>query len=146
MPETTDARPAIDGWWSTDDADDVHLIGGKCPQCATYVFPPREHTCPNPACESDTLELVPMSQRGTVWSYTENHYAPPPPFPAADPFRPYAIAAVQLAEEGLIVLGKVVEGTGVDQLRVGATMELTVERLYTYDAGTDRTVYAWRLA
>ncbi|MEX7473355.1 zinc ribbon domain-containing protein, partial [Mycobacterium adipatum] len=35
-------EPAFDGWFATDDDGDTHLIGGKCTQCATYVFPPRE--------------------------------------------------------------------------------------------------------
>ena len=33
------------------------------------------------------------------------------PMPSSDPFEPFAVAAVELAEEGLIVLGKVVDGT-----------------------------------
>ena len=74
------------------------------------MFPPRANNCPNPACDSDDLAQVPLSRRGTLWSYTENRYAPPPPYPSPDPFEPFAVAAVQLADEGLIVLGKVVEG------------------------------------
>ena len=45
--------------------------------------------------------------------------------PAADPFEPFAIAAVELADEGIIVLGKVVEGTLAADLKVGMEMELT---------------------
>jgi uncharacterized OB-fold protein len=48
MPEALEAaQPAIDGWFATDDAGEPHLIGGKCPTCGTYVFPPRENNCPN---------------------------------------------------------------------------------------------------
>ena len=83
-----------------------YLIGGKCHQCGTYVFPPRANNCPNPACDGDELAQVPLSRRGTLWSYTENRYAPPPPYPSPDPFEPFAIAAVELADEGLIVLGQ----------------------------------------
>ena len=144
MPAAT--QPAIDGWFSTDDTGATHLIGGKCPQCATYVFPPRENNCPNPACDSDTLTLVPLSRRGTVWSYTENRYAPPPPYPAADPFEPFAVAAVELSDEGLIVLGKVVEGTLAADLKVGMEMELTTMPLYTDEDGVERTTHAWRIA
>jgi uncharacterized protein len=137
--------PAVDGWWDTDASGRPHLIGAHCPQCGTYVFPPRADNCPNPACDGDDLAPVPLSRRGRVWSYTENRYAPPPPYPSPDPFVPFAVAAVELADEGLIVLGKVVEGTLAADLSVGAEVELATERLYTDDSGVERTVYAWRL-
>ena len=89
---------------------------------------------------------MPLSRRGTLWSYTENRYPPPAPYPAPDPFEPFAIAAVELAEEGLIVLGKVVEGTLAADLKVGMEMELTTMPLYTDDEGVERIVYAWRIA
>ncbi|WP_255313728.1 OB-fold domain-containing protein, partial [Mycobacterium malmoense] len=67
-------------------------------------------------------------------------------YPAPDPFEPFAIAAVELAEEGLIVLGKVVEGTLADDLKVGMEMELTTMPLFTDDDGVQRIVHAWRIA
>lgn len=149
MPASSDAfteLPAIDGWWECDDAGRPQLIGGKCPACGTYVFPPRASNCPSPACDSDVLDLVPMSRRGTLWSYTENRYPPPAPYPAQDPFEPFAIAAVELAVEGLIVLGKVVQGTLAADLKVGIEMELATMPLYVDDDGAQRIVYAWRIA
>jgi len=87
-----------------------------------------------------------MSRRGTLWSYAENRYAPPPPYPAPDPFEPFAVAAVQLADEGLIVLGKVANGSLAEDLKVGMDMELAIEPLYRDDEGVERTVYVWRIA
>ena len=145
-PDAPSALPAIDGWWSFDDAGNPHLTGARCPRCRTYVFPPRETNCPNPDCAADELESVALSRRGTLWSYTENRYAPPPPYPSPDPFEPFAVAAVQLADEGLIVLGKVVEGTLAADLLVGMEMELTTMPLYIDDDGIERTVYAWTIA
>lgn len=146
MSEVTSQQPAIGGWFTADEADNPRLIGGKCPRCGTYVFPPRHNNCPNPACGSDTLEPVTLSRRGTLWSYTENRYAPPPPYPSLDPFAPFAVAAVELADEGLIVLGKVVEGTLAADLKVGMEMELTTMPLFTDDDGVQHIVYAWRIA
>ena len=139
-------QPAVDGWFATDQSGAPYLIGGKCHQCGTYVFPPRANNCPNPACDGDELAQVPLSRRGTLWSYTENRYAPPPPYPSPDPFEPFAVAAVQLADEGLIVLGKVVEGTLAADLKVGMEMELTTMPLFVDDDGVERIVYAWRIA
>lgn len=141
MPDTA---PAIDGWFAVDESG-PHLIGAKCPACGTYVFPPRANGCPNPACDGDALDQVVLSRRGKVWSYTENRYPPPAPYPAAEPFEPFAIAAVELADEGLIILGKVVEGTLAADLNVGLEMELTTMPLYVDDDGVERTVYAWRI-
>jgi len=145
-PDAPAELPAIDGWWSVDASGTPHLLGARCPCCGTYVFPPRESNCPNPACAADELQPVALSRRGTLWSYTENRYQPPPPYPQTDEFEPFAIAAVQLAEEGIIVLGKVVEGTLAAGLRVGMQMELTTMALYSDDEGVQRTVYAWRIA
>ena len=86
------------------------------------------------------------ARRGTLWSYTENRYRPTAPYPSPDPFEPFAVAAVQLADEGLIVLGKVVEGTLAADLKVGMEMELTTMPLYVDDEGVERIVYAWRIA
>ena len=139
-------QPAIDGWFATDESGAPYLIGSKCHRCGTYVFPPRANNCPNPACDGDELAQVPLSRRGTLWSYTENRSPPPAPYPAPDPFEPFAIAAVQLADEGLIILGKVVDGTLAEDLEVGMEMELTTMTLYVDDDGVERVVYAWRIA
>lgn len=138
-------QPAIDGWFATDQSGAPYLIGAKCPQCGTYVFPPRENNCPNPACDSDELHPVPLARRGTVWSYTENRYPPPPPYPAADPFEPFAIAAVELADEGLIVLAKVAAGTLAADLKVGMELEVALELLHIDDNGVPRLTYVWRI-
>jgi uncharacterized OB-fold protein len=146
VPEVTSQEPAIAGWFADDNTGNPHLIGSKCPECGTYVFPPRENNCPNPGCASDSLESVALSTRGTLWSYTENRYPPPAPYPAPDPFEPFAIAAVELADEGIIVLGKVVEGTLAADLKVGMEMELATMTLFTDADGVERIVHAWKVA
>ena len=118
------------------------LIGARCTGCGTYVFPPRSSGCPNPGCSADELTAVPLSSRGRVWSYTENRYAPPPPFPASDPFEPYALAAVELADEGLIVLGQVARHVNAAELRVGMEMELDLDVLHR-DGDVEHIVYVW---
>jgi uncharacterized OB-fold protein len=55
---------------------------------------------------------------------------------------PFALAAVELAE-GIVVLGQVAEGYGVDDLKVGNEVELVVETLYTDETG-DRTIWRWK--
>jgi uncharacterized OB-fold protein len=77
-----------------------------------------------------------------VWSYTENRYPPPPPFKAPEPFEPYAIAAVELAEEGLVVLGQVSKGVLAADLKVGMEMELELDVLYRDDEH-EHLVWTW---
>lgn len=137
--------PAVEGWYTLDD--EPHLIGVRCDGCGTYVFPPRAGACPNPACDSDELSETPLSRVGTVWSFTENRYAPPPPYKAAEPFEPYALVAVQLEKEGIIVLGQAPKGVLAADLKVGLPMQLETDVLYseTADDGTvtDHIVYVW---
>lgn len=111
------------------------------------MFPPRAGACPNPDCESDELETTALSRTGRVWSYTENRYAPPPPYKAADPFEPYALVAVELEREGIIVLGQAPKGVLATDLRVGMRMQLETDVLYSEvgDDGnvTEHIVYVW---
>ena len=60
-----------------------------------------------------------------------------------DPFVPYAIAAVELAEEKMVVLGQVASGVGDRATsQVGMRMELVAETLYEDDA-KEYVVWKW---
>jgi uncharacterized OB-fold protein len=52
---------------------------------------------------------------------------------AKEPFEPFAIAAVELEEEGMTILGQVADGVGVDALTTGMPMELVLRELYQDD-------------
>lgn len=132
--------PAVD--WFTAGAEPA-LVGSRCAECGTIAFPRETSFCKNPACSGEEFADVELSRRGTVWSYTDAQYQPPPPYvPTSDPYEPFALAAVELPE-GLVVLGQVAEGFGVADLTVGAPVELVVEPLYTDESGT-RTIWRWR--
>ncbi|MCD4525494.1 Zn-ribbon domain-containing OB-fold protein [Nocardioides sp. cx-173] len=135
------ATPAIEGWFTT--GADPALLGSRCTPCATVFFPKVDGFCRNPACSGETFEEVPLSRHGRVWSYTDAQYQPPPPYvPAAEPYEPFALAAVELPE-GLVVLGQVAQGYGVADLSVGQEAELVVETLYTDETG-ERTIWRWK--
>ena len=78
-----------------------------------------------------------------MWSYTNACYQPPAPFIAQEPFTPYAIAAVQLEQEQMTVLGQVVEGISVEDLQVGMPMELVLETLHETDEDI-KVTWKWR--
>ena len=135
------ATPAIEGWFTT--GPEPTLLGSRCTTCGTVVFPRARGFCRNPACTGDEFEETALSRRGTIWSYTDAQYQPPPPYIAtSDPFEPFALAAVELPE-GLVVLGQVAQGYGVADLHVGAEVELVVETLYVDDTGA-RTTWRWK--
>ena len=133
-----ETRPAIEGWFTT--GPEPALVGTRCTACGTYHFPAQTFSCRNPWCGGTDLETVGLSRTGTVWSYTVNHYAPPPPYVSADPFEPFAVAAVELERERMIVLGQVVAGATID---VGTRVELTVDTLFTDEQG-GCTVWKWK--
>lgn len=136
-----EAVPAIEGWFTTDG--DPRLVGTRCTGCGTVAFPPTEGLCRNPACRCREVERVPLTRTGVVWSCTDAQYQPPPPYIADEPYQPFALAAVELADDGLVVLGQVASGYGVEDLHVGQPVELVIERLYTVD-GVDQLIWRWR--
>ena len=133
--------PAIEGWFTT--GPEPALLGSRCTTCATVFFPPLDAFCRNPACAGEDFETVELSRRGTVWSYTDAQYQPPPPYiPRTEMYQPFALAAVELAE-GMVVLGQVADGYAVTDLRVGAEVELVVEPLYDDESGP-RAIWRWK--
>jgi uncharacterized protein len=132
-------RAAVEGWFTT--GPEPALLGSQCTTCGTVCFPPtpadQQGFCRNPGCDGDEFETTELSRRGTVWSYTDAQYQPPAPYvPRTDPYQPFALAAVELAE-GITVLGQVADGYGVKHLKVGAEVELVVEPL-------DDELLVWR--
>ena len=111
----TSAVPAVEGWFTT--GDEPRLLGTRCTTCGTVFFPAATGFCRNPACRGRELAPAELSRTGTVWSYTDAQYQPPPPYiPRGDEHEPFAIAAVELAEEQIVILGQVADGYGVDDL------------------------------
>ena len=145
QPLATDDRspkqraPAIEGWFTTDGAE-PHLLGTRCSECGTYFFPPVKSFCRNPQCTATDLEEVELSRRGRVWSSTVNRYAPPPPAISPDPFVPYGVAAVELAEERMVVLGRF---DGDEPIPLGTEVELVVDTLFEDEDG-EHLVWKWK--
>jgi uncharacterized protein len=128
--------PVIEGWFTT--GDEPALVGTRCRACGTVFFPRETGFCRNPRCTSTDLDDTELSRRGRVWSYTDARYQPPPPYvPRTDPYEPFALVAVELEDEGLVVLGQVADGYGIDDLTIGSPVELVVEPL-------DESSLIWR--
>ena len=130
--------------WFVHDGDNPHLVGTRCEQSGTYHFPPEYTMSRAPGFADSPLTEVELSRTGTLWSYTNAGYQPPSPYvPVAEPFEPFAIAAVELAEEQMVVLGQVVEGVSADDLQVGMEMELVSAPLFEDDDAV-HMVWKWK--
>ncbi len=71
------------------------------------------------------------------------HHQPipaPPPYVSPEPFAPYGIAAVELSDEKLVVLGQVADDA---ELRIGTEVEVVLDTLYEDD---DHTYVVWKWA
>ena len=137
-------KAAVEGWFTV--GAEPALLGSQCESCRSTFFPPvpaEGSFCRNPACSGETFVSAELSRRGRVWSYTDAQYQPPAPYiPATDPYEPFALAAVELPE-GIVVLGQVAAGFGVDDLTVGDEVELVVETLYADEDG-ERVIWRWK--
>jgi uncharacterized OB-fold protein len=136
--DATTPQPVLPGWFTLDMAA-PQLLGSRCTACGTYYFPKLTTYCRNPDCDSESFDEVALSRTGTLWSYTSAAYQPPEPYIANTPFQPFGIAAVELEQERMTVLGQLATGTDLSSLKAGMPMELVLEPL---DDG--KLTWKWR--
>ncbi|MCD9877260.1 Zn-ribbon domain-containing OB-fold protein [Streptomyces guryensis] len=136
----------VDGWFA-DDGDGFRLLGTRCAACSSVFFPREDAHCRNPRCPGGDLEEVPLSRHGRVWSYTDSRYRPPSPYVTDPelPWEPYALIAVELESERMVVLGQAAPGVTVADLTVGMEVEVVAGVLHE-DAETIWTTWHWRPA
>jgi uncharacterized OB-fold protein len=115
------------------------LLGSRCASCGTPYFP-KSALCRAPSCDSGAMEDAAFGPKATLWSYTVQHYPPPPPAKYDEPYEPYAMALVDL-DEGLRLLARVAVDD-LSQVKAGMAVELVLEPLYTDAQGND--VITWK--
>jgi uncharacterized OB-fold protein len=130
--------PAVEGLFG-ETPQGPRLFGSRCRTCGTPYFP-RSAVCHNPGCERSAVEDAQFGPHGTLWSYAIQNYPPPAPARYDEPYVPYAIGVVDLAE-GLRVVGRIASGDPAS-LEVGSAVELVLEPL-AREAGGDELV-SWK--
>ena len=133
--------PAVDGWFTL--GDEPALLASRGAETGSYFFPKNLAFSRNPAAPTEELNEVELSRRGRVWSWTTNHYQPPAPYMAADPFVPYTVVAVELIEEQMVVLGSLTPDCDPATLAVGTDVELTLGTLYEDDEN-EYMIWQWK--
>jgi uncharacterized OB-fold protein len=132
---------AAPDWFTMDEAAPA-LLGARGTESGSYFWPTAIAVSGNPSAPGEPREPASLSRRGTLWSWTTNHYAPPEPYVAPDPFVPYTVCAVELDAEKMVVLGGLATGADPTQLELGMAMELVLGPLYEDDEH-EYVVWQW---
>jgi uncharacterized OB-fold protein len=130
----------VEGLFS-ETPDGPRLLGSRCGGCGTVYFP-KASICRSPECKGGVLDDAQFGPRGTLWSYTVQHYPPPPPVKYDEPFVPYALGLVDLPE-GLRVLSRVFTAD-IGLLKAGTELTLVLEPLCRDNEGNDVISFQFR--
>lgn len=129
--------PLIEGLF-TWPADQPRLLASRCKKCGVFAFP-ISPCCTNPDCVKDkeNVEVVELSHRARLHTWTQQIYPPAPPF-KMEPFHPFAIGMLDLPE-GLRILGMLT----TDKVKIGMEMEMTTRKLFE-DNENEYLTWAWK--
>jgi uncharacterized OB-fold protein len=128
---------AVEGLFA-DTPDGPRLLGSKCTSCSACYFP-RSQICHNPDCDSSRIEDARFGPSGTLWSVALQNYPPPAPAVIPEPYSPYAVGVVDMAD-GIRVLGRML-CDDPKALEIGSKVELVLAPLGQNESGED--VISW---
>jgi len=108
--------------------DDVRLLGSKCKNCGEVGLGEVSH-CQN--CAGEDLVVIPLSQKGKLWTFTVIRNRPPGDFKGNVPMG-----------EGLVELPEGVRvksplGGDVEKLEIGMDLKFTAYPLYVNESGDE---------
>ena len=108
--------PIAEGLFVTEP--EPRLVGGQDRATGRIVFP-----CP---ADEARFERVLLPDKGRIWSWTVQRFPPKsPPWAAEEPFRPFALAYVELP--GAVIVESRLIGFDFGALKVGAPCRLVLE-------------------
>ena len=132
------AVPLAEGLF-TWPSDAPRLLGSRCGSCGTMTFPTHDG-CPR--CSSQDMATVELGTRGRVWTWTTQHFPPPPPFAGPEPFEPYHVGYVELPGE--LIVETYLDGYGDGHPEIGDEVELAIIPFTTSADGDEVVTYAFR--
>lgn len=132
--------PSLLPWPATSP----QLQGGRCRACGHRSFPATARCI---RCGSEDQASEALATRGTLWSWTRQHFPPPsPPFPAAlsgEAFRAFYLGYVEL--EGQLRIVARLDYPDDRLPAVGDTLRLATGPLYRDETGCDVIGYSFEL-
>jgi uncharacterized protein len=90
----------------------------RCQACRTLFHPPLPFC---DICDGRDLRFETVSGRGTIYTFTVIHANKMPAFEAATP---YAVVEVELAEQPGLLITCNMDGTALEDIRIGAAVEV----------------------
>jgi len=119
-----------------DACNEERLVVQYCRACSRFQFPPRA-MCP--LCgQSAALEWRQVSGRGRIQSRVVVHDTP---ISSLIPEQPFNVATIALEEEPEVIMLSHLPGTPVDEVPIGATVEVIFETT----PATGQKVPEWRV-
>lgn len=123
-------------------SDDPRLLGSRCTSCGNHTFP-TQGGCPK--CTGDQMEVVELSKRGTLWTWTVQGFPPksPPYKGEVDPkkFEAFGVGYVELP--GQVKVETRLTEADPDKLKIGMEMEMVLVPLYTDADGNTVVTFAF---
>jgi uncharacterized protein len=135
MPKQSPIPDALDKPFY-DACNEERLVVQYCTNCLRYQFPPRSACtrCGNNA----SVEWRQLSGRGRIISRVVVHDTPTS---SLIPGQPFNVAAIALDEEPEVIMLSHLPGTPVDQVPIGAAVEVIFETT----PATGQKVPEWRV-
>ena len=128
--------------WPPEPGKQPALIGGKASNGKIF-FPYRRQAVIDGVRED--LERIELPRRGTLWTFTSQHFRPTaPPYAGDDDarsFRPFTVGYVELPG-ALHVEARLTEPDPA-KLTIGQQMELVIEPLGVDSDGNQTMIYAF---
>lgn len=110
--------------------DPPRLAGSRCTGCAAVTFPV-SGSCPR--CMGREMAPYALPDRGTVWTWTVQGFAPKPPYVSPPGgFRPFPVGYVDLGD----VLVEAHLRADPGRLRIGQPVRLVLEPAGEADGGS----------
>lgn len=135
MPKQSPIPNALDKPFY-DACNEERLVAQYCTNCLRYQFPPQSacSRCGNNA----SVEWRQLSGRGRIISRVVVHDTPTS---SLIPGQPFNVAAIALDEEPEVIMLSHLPGTAVDQVPIGAAVEVIFETT----PATGQKVPEWRM-
>jgi uncharacterized OB-fold protein len=134
MPKQSPIPDAMDKPFY-DACNRERLVIQYCANCLRYQFPPRP-VCTR--CGNDAVQWRQLSGRGRIISRVVVHDTPTS---SLIPGQPFNVAAIALDEEPDVIMLSHLPGTPVDQVPIGAAVEVIFETT----PATGQRVPEWRV-
>ncbi|MEA3299684.1 MAG: OB-fold domain-containing protein [Pseudomonadota bacterium] len=133
--------PLHDGLY-TWPAPRPQLLGSRCRRCGETAFPAQDD-CRH--CGATDAEVVPIGDRGTLWTWTIQGFLPKTPYNSGETeetFKPYRVGYVEMPG-GVRVEARLRESSP-EQLRIGMAMQLEIVPFRVDANGDERMTFVFR--